>query len=93
MAKELTVTANASTLVIRIPLRILKNSAPYAWDKAFGWGEHSLRVVDRATFAESVSSVLKAEGEGGGTLIHEMLDKAIVAVSDEGFDGVTGSTK
>lgn len=93
MAKELTVTANASTLVIRIPLRILKNSAPYAWDKAFGWGEHSLRVADRATFAESVASVLRSEEEDGGTIIHEMLEKAIIAVSDEGFDGITGSTK
>lgn len=93
MAREVTVTANASTLVIRIPLRILKNSAPYAWDKAFGWGEHSLRVADRTTFAESVATVLISEDEDGGTLIHQMLDKAIVAVSDEGFDGVTGSTE
>ena len=69
-----------SKLVISLSKRALKHVA----ENIPG---HEITVVDVDKFAESVLSALHEEQEDGSTLVHRMLDEAIVFAVEQGMDG------
>ena len=86
MPKGLTVELNKTSLVIRVPIGVLRMGAPHAWDQA--WGEHQFFVSDQLIFAGEVRAELEREEEDGTTLVHRMLDKAMVEAAEQGGEGI-----
>jgi hypothetical protein len=77
-------------IVIRVPISAIPDAAAVSFDDAFGYLDHNCRVTDAALAAESIVRALRHESEDGTTLVHEMLDSAVLNAfeeGDEGFDG------
>lgn len=74
-------------LVIRIPAKTLAVAADAAFNEAFG-EPHKLVITDQTVFASEVVRMLEHEEEDGTTLVHKMLDQAMVAAAEDGCDGL-----
>lgn len=81
------VEIEADQIVIRIPILAVPHAASVAFDEAYG--EHNYSVTDAAKFAGEMVTELGREEEDGTTLIHRMLDKAVIRALEAGAEGVT----
>lgn len=53
-----------------------------------GWDEGALKITDKEAFAKAVLHELRREEEDGTTLVHRMLDKAMLRAIEQGCEGV-----
>ena len=86
-ASPLTVEVRDGCLVVRIGASTLAtafDAHPEA-DRAVSWPV----VVDQSHFAREVVQELKREKEDGTTLVHEMLDKAMLSAMEQGAEGLS----
>jgi len=76
-------------LVIRIPVEAFAIAPLVAFDRHFGFGEHSYAIADVEVFAREVVRELNDEAEDGTTAVHLMLDRACIRAVENGAEGVS----
>ena len=76
-------------IVIRVPVAALPDAALVAFDEAWGFEQHTVKVVDADAFAKELIHQLNKEAENGDTAIHTMLDKACVWAAEDGAEGLS----
>ena len=76
-------------IVIRVPIAAIPFAADIAMDFEWFHGEDAtMKIVDAKLFAEDLLTELLREDEEGTTMVHLMLDKAILAAVEAGAEGV-----
>lgn len=78
----------AGEIVIRVPLAAIPCAALVAFDEQYGFEQHSLEVVDVDVFAGELVLELNRESEDGTTLVHLMLDRAVIRATENGAQGI-----
>lgn len=73
-------------IVIRVPIDATPFAAGYAMLRA--WGQE-YPVTDARVFAAELVRELRKEEEDGTTLVHTMLDKAVLNAVENGAEGVS----
>lgn len=76
-------------ILITVPLSALRTAAAVAFDEAWGVEQHDIRVIDSSMFAADVLRELEAEDEDGTTLVHQMLDRAMIRAVEQGSEGIS----
>ena len=71
-------------IVIRIPTDV---DMDLIFDYIYG-AEHGFYVKDKELFTRQFVDVLNAEDEGGDSMIHKMLDKAIETLVNDGYESI-----
>ena len=82
--KNLIVEVNENVLSIEIGTDILCHACEIG--RAYGNGD--INITDKKIFIENIVRQLESEKEDGTTLIHEMLDKAVSEMLENGEHGV-----
>lgn len=77
-------------IVITIPFDALATACQVAWDEEYGVEEHSLKVTAPALLAHELVHELNREEEDGTTLVHLMMDKAVIRATEDGAFGIEG---
>lgn len=77
---------NKRQIIITVPFDTLPIACQVAFDEAFE--QHDLRVTNADAFAKELYTELCREDEDGTTLVHEMLDRAVINAVENGADGV-----
>jgi hypothetical protein len=67
-------------IVIRVPVNCLQLNIDY--------NNLNVCISDLETFAKEFVSAINSESEDGTTLVHKMLDKALVNTVEQGAEGV-----
>ena len=80
-------------IVIRIPICALPVAAQYVWDEEFGIDEHDYYIDNIDEFAKELVSALCDESEDGSTVVHDMLDKALISVTEDGGLGFNSKSE
>lgn len=80
------VTFDGKQIVITIPVDALPIAAGIAWD-AYAGNSSRLQISHLDLFAREFVLALGRESETGDTLVHRMLDQAVVDAVEGGADG------
>lgn len=73
-------------IVIRLPIDAIPNAAGIAMWEGFNC---EYPVIDAKIFATELVRSLKKETEAGTTLVHLMLDKAVLVAVENGAEGIS----
>ena len=66
------------SIIITIERSILPQAAEVAFDNEYGYECHKYFIEDKNKFLKSMYYELCREEENGDTLVHKMLDKAVI---------------
>ena len=82
--QQLKVTVENDILSISIGVDMLRHSAEIG--RRYGTGE--IIVTDQKTFIDGIAKQLDSPDEDGSTLVHELFDKAVSQMLEDGELGV-----
>jgi hypothetical protein len=77
-------------IIIRIHIDTIEIASLIAFDNNYGFENHSYYVEDKKEMLKSLYYELCREEEDGTTLVHEMLDKAVINCLEQGAEGIGG---
>lgn len=80
------VDVEGDEIVIRVPIDAIPTAAVIAFDRALGFGNHSLRIENARRFAYAMADALRyeIEPETGSTMVDRALDEACLRVLENG---------
>ena len=84
--KNLTVEVREDVLSISIGTEILCHACETG--RMYGLGD--IEITDKKVFVDGLVRQLESENEDGTTLVHEMFDKAVTEMLENGELGVDG---
>jgi len=74
------------SIVVRVPVKALASAVEQTLAAGKIW--QRLKITNAEAFAEDFVRALNDEDETGETLVHAMLDKAIINAFEQGADGI-----